>query len=139
MGNANFICYQGFEWSRSLQFLSCGLPADLTGYGISFTVKNKAGGSTLIALTVGGGITVDLATATAALAMAAAQTAALSITGLPTLAVTEVLGIDCCADGPLQSDTKIGPTAIFELVLTPPDGNPLPPYLIGSFLIYPPL
>lgn len=139
MGNANFICYQGYEWTRSLQFLSCGLPIDLTGYGIAFTVKDRIGGATLAALTIGSGITVDIATATATLTLTGAETTALSTTGLPTLAVTEIMSADCCSSGLMQSDTKIGPTAICELVLTQPDGSALPPEFIGSFLVYPQL
>lgn len=140
MMNANFICNQGFAFSRTFQFMECGnLPFPLAGFGIDFYVKAAAGGTTLFHASIGNGITVDMTTSTATLTMTASQTAALSTTGLSVLSVTEYLGSDCCDGtcGPDQIVSAIGPTAFCYLTLTDPAGNVLPPEFSGLFAIVP--
>lgn len=133
--NANFICYRGYEWTRTFQFVACNGLFDLEGYGIDFYVQGAS--SELVHLSLGNGITVNLLSATATVTLTQEQTTALDTAGLPVFAVTEVQGGECCdgVSGPLVFDTKTGPVAACQLVLTPPAGGPVPPYIIGNFLV----
>lgn len=133
--NANFICYKGYEWVRTFQFVACNGLFDIDGYGIDFYVQGVS--SEIFHLSIGNGITVDLLTSTATVALTSEQTKDIDTAGLPIFAVTEVQGGECCdgSSGPLIYDTKTGPVASCQLVLTPPAGSPMPPYIIGNFLV----
>lgn len=128
--NSNFICYAGFEWSRSFEFDTCTGDFSLVGCGIDIYIGDLAH------LSIGSGITVSGNIAYANLTEE--QTAALSAEGLPIETVTEMINQECCGgqfQGPIF-DTKTGPTTTIVLVLTDTIGQRLPP-LIGKFLIYP--
>lgn len=133
--NANFICYRGYEWVRTFQFVACNGPFDIAGYGIDFYIQGAS--SELVHLSIGNGITVDLPTSTATITLTQEQTGALDMAHLPVFAVTEVQGGECCngVSGPLVYDTKTGPVAACQLVLTSPSGGRIPPYIIGNFLV----
>ena len=133
MATQNYICYQGFEWIRKVVISNCDGLIDLTGYQFLFLIKTAAGGTTLASITLGTGISVDLATSTITMAILAGATAAIPVAGLPVVSVTEVK-TECCDT---VYDTQIGPTAVCELILTDGSGNILPPYFIGSFCLVP--
>lgn len=129
--NSNFICYQGFQWQRTFQFFTCSGLFSLDGCGLQFLVKN--GDTNLVNLTVGNGIEIDEATSIATVTLTDSQTSAIDADGLPVGGVTEILDQECC--GPIVSDTKIGPIASCELILTDALGERLPPMLNGLFLV----
>lgn len=70
--------YQGASWDRTITWKIDGTAVNLTGYTARMQVRRTVDAdATLIALTSGSGITITAGTGTIALAMTAAQTAAL--------------------------------------------------------------
>jgi len=129
--NANFICYQGYAFTRSFDMQSCNGDMPLDGYGVNFFIY---AGETY-SYSIGSGITVDGSVAT----LTIDDTTGFDLTGLETKTITEVINQECCGtcfEGPIF-DTKTGPVAECRLVLTGPDGSALPPEIIGQFLFVP--
>jgi hypothetical protein len=139
----DFILYQDFYWTKNLAIQNCDSVFDLTGYTFSMPILTGIGGTVLKTLSLGSGMTVDLATGIISIFITAAQSQAWNLTGMPILNVTEFLGPDvsCCGNGspcgPNGTDTQMGPTGVYSFIATDPSGNILQPWMMGSICVVP--
>lgn len=80
-GVLNLSCYQGANFDYTLTWKTGGTPVNLTGYSARMQVRDGYdGGSAIVSLTSGTGITLGGTAGTIALALSATTTAAIDAT-----------------------------------------------------------
>jgi len=76
-GEYNFVIRQGDTFSRGISLISGGLPVNLTNSSAVFTIAEQNGGSAVLQLTVGSGITMGSTNGSIGMSASATQTAGL--------------------------------------------------------------
>lgn len=107
-GRSNFQIYQGATFRQRITLLtsdSTSAPQDLTGYTAACTIRDEAGGSTLLALTDTDGIVLG------------------GVNGTIDLVITDE-----------QTELLTWDVGFYDLMLTEPGGD-TDLYLIGSFTV----